>query len=84
MKQTNRKQEINNFNEGEQVHTLEGLDPNEIRHVQFVDKRGGNLLFRVEFSNGQVYQLTNKQLRKLNPILLLDFYEKHVEVGFEL
>lgn len=54
----------------------------EISDLMFIEKRSNTLKFKVYFKDGSIAFLTNKQIRKLNPDILLDFYEQNILVSF--
>ena len=54
----------------------------EISDLMFVEKRANTLKFKVYFKDGSIAFLTNKQIRKIDPNALLDFYEQNIIVNF--
>jgi len=55
----------------------------EISDLMFIEKRSNTLKFKVYFKDGSIAFLNNKQIRKMNPEILLDFYEQNIIVNFE-
>jgi len=57
-------------------------DKKEISDLMFIEKRANTLKFKVYFKDGSIAFLTNKQIRKINADILLDFYEQNIIVNF--
>jgi hypothetical protein len=69
----------------ESVEEEEEIESSELRTITdlvFIEKKENYLKFKAYFNDGSFKFLTNQQVRKLNPNILLDFYEKYIVVSF--
>ena len=56
----------------------------DVRRVIFAGRRGEQLVFRVHLRGGERVMASSRQIREWSPQVLIDFYEQHLEVGFDL
>lgn len=61
----------------------EGDCSKEISNLVFIEKKEGVITFKAYFTDGSFRLVTNKEMRRTNPLQLLDFYERNIEVAFD-
>jgi len=85
-KAANEEEGINNIvlteEDGEGEEGNEDNHSREISNLVFIEQKERVITFKAYFSDGSFKLMTNKQLRRTHPLVLLDFYETNIEVAF--
>ena len=58
------------------------IDHGVVQHLQFLQVRDSLLNFKVVYQDGTFKYMNNRQLRKIHPDELFDFYEANFDLQF--